>query len=378
MVIMDMAVHSQPLHTGLGADTMRTATVAHSLTALAVYQLSEAGRKASLLSGGDGLGWQRLSVQVPASRLHLVAVDMHGVARLRLQPRFERTREDRVARHDSPPTYDAPPTLEDLFRDAARNHELERAYQLQRTAPQERRREAEQARRTQVAVEFLADVSRRAMSYPRPTATTCVLGTPSGQLIFDSKADIGPARELPAEAYRRFQADFRARRTQNLARRDEEQATNEARKRAIQEWIAGAGTEEQRARHAAGLLPLKEAMEGLTDEAFSSLNGQPRYEPIDVATFQAYLRAETGRGDLVVAPVDLEVAGIPAASATAAQWAVVEHLKSVFPDASVTLRDHRLSWRRDPDLPTMSQQGALVVRRVGPFLLRREFAVPAR
>ena len=58
----------------------------------AIYHLSETGRKASLLAGGDGRGLQRLSVQVPTTRLHLVAVDVNGVARLKLQPRFELTR----------------------------------------------------------------------------------------------------------------------------------------------------------------------------------------------------------------------------------------------------------------------------------------------
>ena len=101
---------------------------------MATYGLSEAGRKASLLSGGDGRARQQLSIQVPSARLHLVAVDPAGVARLKLQPRYELSDSDRVLRHDGPPVYDVPPTIDDLYRDAARNHELERLFFAQRQA----------------------------------------------------------------------------------------------------------------------------------------------------------------------------------------------------------------------------------------------------
>jgi hypothetical protein len=57
---------------------------AAGLTVIAVYGLSEAGRKASLITGGDGRAHQRLSVQVPPARLHLVSVDANGIARLKL------------------------------------------------------------------------------------------------------------------------------------------------------------------------------------------------------------------------------------------------------------------------------------------------------
>ena len=52
-----------------GADAART------LSATASYLLSEEGRKASLLSGGDGRAIQQIKLQVPANRLHLVSVD---------------------------------------------------------------------------------------------------------------------------------------------------------------------------------------------------------------------------------------------------------------------------------------------------------------
>jgi hypothetical protein len=80
----------------------------------------------------------------------------------------------------------------------------------------------------------------------------------------------------------------------------------------------------------------------------------------------------------VVGPADLQVAGVDATSATSGQWAVVRQLKAELPDADVTLREHRLSWRRDPAQPGLTVFGALVTRQVGPFIVRREFAVPER
>jgi hypothetical protein len=375
---MDIAIHSVPPRMGVGSEHVRPVPSAPALSASAIYHLSEAGRKASLLAGGDGRGLQRLLLQVPTTRLHLVAVDVNGVARLKLQPRFELVDGQRVVRHDGPPTYDAPPTIEDLFRDAARNHELEHTYRAERTVSKDRRRESDRDRRSQLAQAFLADPSQRPMPHPRPSPTRCFLATTGGRVMFDTSTDVGVARELPLEAYRRFQADFRARKERNLKRRAEHLALHDEKVRVIAEWAASRAMEEQRSRYAAGVLPVEEAIEALTEEAFGILNDQPRYPLDGAARLQAHLRLTTGRPDLVVNPGDLQVIGSDATSATAAQWAVVRHLKATLPDAEVTLREHRLSWRRDSTQPSLTVFGALVTRQVGPFTLRREFAVPER
>ena len=46
-----------------------------TLSVTADYRLSEVGRKASLLNGGNGRAEQRVKVAVPLTRLHLVHVD---------------------------------------------------------------------------------------------------------------------------------------------------------------------------------------------------------------------------------------------------------------------------------------------------------------
>src|SRR5262245_59599762 len=102
------------------------------LAVKAAYTLSEEGRKASLLMGGNGRAEQVLDLDVPANRLHLVTVDAEGNARLKLRPRYETRPDGRVVKIDAVPTYDHSPSIEDLFLAAARNHELERAYMAQR------------------------------------------------------------------------------------------------------------------------------------------------------------------------------------------------------------------------------------------------------
>ena len=375
---MDTAIHSVPHRSLAASEPLRPAASTQALSVTAVYNLSETGRKASLLAGGDGRGRQQLSVQVPTTRLHLVAVDVNGVARLKLQPRFQITEDQRVVRHDNPPTYDVPPTIEDLFKDAARNHELERNYRTERTSSRNNRRDADRERRSQVAQDFLADPAQRAMVHPVPTPTRCFVATSGGRVMFDTSTDVGPARELPLEAHRRFRSDLRARKELNLKLRAAQIALHEEKKRVIGEWAATRATDEQRSRQEAGVLPIEEVIGALTEEAFSGLNGQPRYEMDGAARLQTHLRAAIGRADLVVGPADLQVVGVDASSATSGQWMVVRHLKAAIPDANVTLREHRLSWRRDPAQPGLTVFGALVTRQVGPFIVRREFAVPER
>jgi hypothetical protein len=79
---------------------------------------------------------------------------------------------------------------------------------------------------------------------------------------------------------------------------------------------------------------------------------------------------------VVVTPSDLTIFGTDAVKATEAQWALVQQLKSVFPDATVVLREHRVAWKGDHQAPTLTAYGVIVTRTVGPFTLRREYAAP--
>ena len=352
---------------------------AQTLSVAAVYHLSEAGRKASLLAGGDGKAVQRLTLQVPATRLHLVVGRPNGVARLKLQPRFERVDGQGVVRRDGPPTYDAPPSIEDLFREAARNHELERAYQSSRSLSRDHRRDADRDRRLKLAEAFLTDPSQRAMVHPVPTPKRCFMATAGGRVMFDAATDVGPARDVPREAYRRFRADLRARKEQNLKLRAEHLALHEEKTRVIADWVAehgiGGPARSARGRAAARRRSDRRAdrrgVRALWRTCRAIRSTAPRVS-------RRICARVTGRANIASSAADLQVVGVDATAASAAQWAVVQQLQSRLPDADVTLREHRLSWRRDPALPGLTVFGVLVTRQVGPFILRREFAVPER
>src|SRR3954447_22409090 len=277
------------------------------LTVTATYLLSEDGRKASLLDGGDGKAVQQLSLQVPANRLHLVSVDAHGVARLKLRPQYRLDGDNGIVRVDAAPTYDAPPDVEELFREAARNHQLERAYHAERLAAKTKRREADHERRVAVAKAFLGEPSRRALAHPTPTPKRCVVETEDGRVFFDADTDAPPARDVPAEAHRRFRADLRAKREGNLKTRAEQLAQHEEKKRFAAEWMAAHGTPEQRTRANAGVLPIEEAIEAVTDHTFDAVANYRRYVPDGMRRLQELVDQYNSQQRIVLSPNDVLV-----------------------------------------------------------------------
>src|SRR5258705_85485 len=176
------------------------------LTVKAIYRLSESGRKAALLAGGDGREVQTIDIEVPANRLHLVVVDPDGQARLKLRPRYEVRPDGRVVQITTPPAYDRPPTLDDLFLAAAKNYELERAY-LAQGGTRARKRATLREARAQLAETFLATPEPRARIHPPPAPRRCGLDGPGGRGLFAAARAEGRAREVPADAYRPVLAD---------------------------------------------------------------------------------------------------------------------------------------------------------------------------
>jgi len=343
------------------------------LTVTATYLLSEEGRKASLLDGGDGKAVQQLSLQVPANRLHLVSVDAHGVARLKLRPRYQLNGDSGIVRIDAAPTYDAPPDVEELFREAARNHQLEGAYRAERHTAKVKRREADQERRATLAKAFLGAATRRALVHPTPSPKGCVVETEVGRIFFDADTDTSPAKDVPAEAHRRFRADLRVTREQNLKTRAEQLARHEEKKKFAADWIAAHGTPEQQVRQSAGVLPIEEAIDAMTDFAFGPFVDRPRYVPDGVSRIQEVLKCRLlAGGETTVTAADVAVSSTNAETMTAAQWAAINEFRAVLPDATVVLRIHSVSWKKDRSI-AVPCFGVLVTQRFGPFTLRREF-----
>ena len=346
-----------------------------TLMVTAIYRLSEEGRKASLIAGGDGRALQEAKIPVPTSRFHLVSVDHEGVARLKLQPRYRLDAEQQVVREGSPPTYDAPPTVEDLLKDAARNHQLERAYHVEREESRTRHRETQFERHQKLAERFLGDPAMRALEHPKPTPRQCYIAVNGRPILFDAKQHRDFARQVPPEAYRRFTEDLRTRTERNREKRARELAIHEQKQRAIDEWVATRGTPDQRQRHAVGVLPVEEVLEGMADEAFAAAGDLPRYVRDGVERLQAHLRQMAAYREVVVTKADLLVTSTNAEAATEAQWSLREQLQASLPDAEFTFRIHRLTLREDPNAPALSIFGLLATRRIGPFTVRREYLI---
>ena len=352
-----------------------TPETTRALPVIVSYVLTEDGRKASLLAGGNGHALQQMTLQVPTNRLHLVSVDKQGVARLKLRPRYEVDGDRGIVRIDAAPVYDSPPTIDDLYRAAAKNHELDGAYLANRAAARSKRSEGDRAFRERVAAAFLADTGQRAIVHPPPTPKRCYLMSDKGRLLFDAATDLGRAKDIPAEAHRRFRADLRERDERNRRERAAQLGLHEEKKRCIAEWIATHGTEEQKRRQVDGMLPMREAIEGITDQAFAAAGHLSLYMHDGATRLQQFLRQATGHNDLVVAPADVTVRSAHAVKATAPQWAVVQHLRSQVPDANVVLREHVLSSKRHDGAEPLTVFGVLVTKKQGPFVLRREYVV---
>jgi hypothetical protein len=197
------------------------------------------------------------------------------------------------------------------------------------------------------------------------------------RLIFTTSGDLGVAQQVPAEACRRFRADLRTKRERVRQERAEQLALHEEKKRFLAEWIPLHGTEDQKARQTAGVLPMEEAVEALTERTFVELGPRPLYIHDGAERLQSFLRQLPSYADAVVNQTDLAVGSMNAVKATRDQWRLVQELQAAKPDATVTLRIHRLSWKRDPAAPSLTMFGVLVTCKVGPFTVRREYLAPS-
>ena len=296
-----------------------------------------------------------------------------GNARLKLRPRFVLDGQERIVCHDIAPVYDSPPTIDELLREAARNHEMERAFYGQRTAAQGKDRELDREWRNQAAMAFLQDDTQRALAYPPVTPGYCYLATDRGAVRFDKDLDHGPAREVPADAYRRFRADVEVARERRQRARQETVQAHEAKKQTIAAWVAEHGTADQRGRQNAGLLPMSEACEAMTDHALRALADRPQFLFDGAARLQAFLRQFPQYADAIVTELDIAVEGGKATTATSAQWALLQEIQAAAPNASVMLHVRDFTWKRDREAPRLRHFTVLVTTKVGPMALRREY-----
>jgi hypothetical protein len=201
--------------------------------------------------------------------------------------------------------------------------------------------------------------------------------TPQGRLRFDVQRETGLAKDVPVEAHRRFRADERTTLERRRSARAAHLDLHEVKKQFIAEWIAEHGSDEQKQRQSIGMLPMAEAVEALTDHVFASLAGYGRYAYDGAERLLKALPTELQREITTINAGDLRVESEHAQMATAEQFALVRRIQADAPAASVILRRHRISVRLGAvTTPSVIAFGVLVTQRVGPFVLRREFAAP--
>ncbi|MEP6919450.1 MAG: hypothetical protein ABJC89_27660, partial [Acidobacteriota bacterium] len=298
----DSSLHAVPPPAGEASRT---------LSVTADYRLSEVGRKASLLTGGNGRAEQRVKVDVPLTRLHLVHVDGNGVARLKLRPQFKLNPDQRIVRIKLAPVYDRPPTIEELFQDAARNHELERTYHSQRTTSKTTKRETHDEWRNSVALAFLGDPRQRAVVYPAPSPRRCQIVTDRGAVHFDARRDTGVARQVPLVAFRRFDADVRIRHGQGAEQRARDQAVHAEKQQMLRDWIEVHGSPDQRERFTAGVFPFDEYLQALTDVTLRPLATLEPYRTDGAVRLQEHLHHLAAYADVTVRAEELTVSTRP-------------------------------------------------------------------
>jgi hypothetical protein len=94
-----------------------------------------------------------------------------------------------------------------------------------------------------------------------------------------------------------------------------------------------------------------------------------------VDLLQAHVRRIPEFRDAVVMPGELLVTSSDVSHMTAPQWALVNEYRALMPDATVTLRQHKICWKRDSRVMLPPVFSVAVTQRVEPFTLRREYAV---
>jgi hypothetical protein len=135
----------------------------------------------------------------------------------------------------------------------------------------------------------------------------------------------------------------------------------------LREWIIRNGTDNQRERLAAELLPWKEAFETAEEHYFKPLEGFPlyrRFEPAEVLCVceqQGGFRCEP------------KFQSFDATELTADEWEQFARIKSAVPGGTFQFREHRAKCATAPE-PEI-RRGVIVKFTLGQLIFKREFAV---
>jgi hypothetical protein len=121
---------------------------------------------------------------------------------------------------------------------------------------------------------------------------------------------------------------------------------------------------------------MQEVVDAIADEVFLPLGDRPLYAHDGAEQLQRHLRQFPRYSSVVVASDDLVAVGRSAVTATREQWAFMESIRALVPDATINLRRYDLSWARDTRAPKLTILSVIVVKHVGVLSVRRELAAP--
>ena len=322
------------------------------ITATISYRLSQAGRQDSLRKGGDGKKEQTQIAEVQSNDVELFVVDEDGNASFdatRCVSHVERATDKfhRIAVFGrrqpigwSEIEWDIAPTWGQLLEFARWVNGVELRLAEEHEGSLVAQALEVNAEEHAVGANFLSDPNARAEKVEEDSVTI------AGIDFWDSK--------IVEEAKRRWAADREKIKQENRS--------------TLAGWIREHGTDNQRQRLDAGLLPWQEASDGLEQYLFEPLTAFPLYERFD--------RTEVCKcvGDEYQAKVcEVKFKSFDATVLSAEEWDRYTHIRDAVPDAQFQLREHQAACHSVEN--PLIRRGVIVKRTVGWLTYKREYAL---
>lgn len=325
------------------------------------YSLSQEGQIASLRAGGDGKKAQAATGVVSLDDALALGLQVsHDGASLTPNPL--------MLQESGEPTnssismwkslyFDEPRTFDQLLA-KAKEIQIERERLLKEEADRKAAEKAEtQRKRESIARKFLADPGARGKRE-------------GGYFYFESERFT--QGEVYDEMERRAQADKDA-----VAR--EEREREEAKTAYIAQWVREHGTDNQRERLEANLLPRSEILAIIKGRVFAALDDKfSRYEKITAGQVRETCSDACACEREYEEACEVTFDSGDQAEAAPHEWDQIKQMRALLPDAQFTLRWHE-GICDDGDCPEghgrIERHGIYVKLQVGPFTFNREYAV---
>jgi hypothetical protein len=320
------------------------------ITGKVIYFLSEQGRRDSLRQGGNGRMRQEVHVVLSDEDLELFAIAEDGTAILDLTKPYQQdisfdvndptnpfllspknARWTTTAKDDKVfIEWDTVPAWPDLA--AVARSEIAHIGDMEAGAAEA---EAYIAKKSQ---EFLDNPKARANRIDRDYV---VLGIQR----FENNTQVA------IEARKRLLAD--------------QEEVKKANRATLAEWIQRSGTDNQRQRLGAGLLPWTEAYEAVEDSFFAPLVDFPLYSKFEPRAV-CHCGFEIGHCDVVFQSVD-------ATELTAEEWEQFARIKATAPNGQFQFREHRAKCASAAEWEI--RRGVIVKFALNALTFKREYAL---